>query len=498
MNFSASTIDSNRHDGVLMLISAFLVLGFVVFTIDQELQYGFYEWTSSQFLNAIHYYQLYGPSALSYKASLMGGVNPDAHSYGNMPTYHFLLSYLLIKYGVITYSYFQLQFVTVAIFTALILFSTKYVHNITGSRNTAILYLVAILVNTGISYTYKDLWWESYTLFFSYVPLLYLLSRTDGRIIPLVLGAVQFIAVFDAVLFVAVSYIALSWRQERRIGRSALYYALGSVIGVVILFAFRAGTGQGNVSGGLLLQNIIEIDKSDLFRFIYFYFADPQVVIVWVFVILTAIATKDMLFPASIVAASLVWTIVFPAHGLHHAYHYSAVMVFGLTMYIFLAKHKRQNIKYIVVLLYILTAGFASVSLNNDSYKVDYASYKDVSLYVDESSIVGTNIYSYPFSYYANRAFKYVTADAIDAQSNSVLVVDDFKQAEKGVFLVYSRIKLMLDMLGVEVPEYLSNTYHGREKKFKQGVEELKYKLLENGYHVVWENKSFDAVLYGH
>lgn len=480
---------------LVILSGVGLFVLFAMLTISPDIEFGLYDTTTAQALNTIRHHLTHG---LSMQAWLMGGEHPDSHVYGNMPTYHMTLSYLLVKAGILDNSYLHLQFITIVLFASLVAYSTKYVFDKTSSPLAAILFAIAILSNIGVSYIYKDIWWGPYTLFFCFVPLLFMLTNPNARLIPLLLGSIQFAAVFDAVLFVVVTYLALTLRTDRKIQRCAYYYAAGATLGFVILIIARsfADTSPGNVSIALIIRNMVDVNQSHFIRFAYYYLLHPLAMAAWLCTILTYIITKQAYPLAALVIGSLAWLIVFPEHGMHHSYHYISILLFALTLYIFTAKYPKPHLLYITATTYIALSFMASVFAENSYKKIDYSDYAEISEHVQIDDVVGMNVFSYPFSYYSNRAFKYVPPETMDYGTSNVMVVEDFKQSERGLHRVYSLIKAVASPFNVSIPNVLEAAYRRRQAEFLEQSELLTDNLLQRGYIPVWESTSLNAVLY--
>ena len=63
----------------ITIFASLVYVALVIFTFSPTIEYGTYEWTTSQFLNAVRNFVILGPEALAYKASLMGGSDTSLH-----------------------------------------------------------------------------------------------------------------------------------------------------------------------------------------------------------------------------------------------------------------------------------------------------------------------------------------------------------------------------------------------------------------------------------
>ena len=450
-------ISLNRTNKFIILLSLLMIVFIVVASIEltgEISQFKDYH-MDSQFMNAIRHFGIDGYKTTKCKSILMGGElnHPDSHFYNNFPNFHFLFYALFFKAGItkiVYYRYISMLISSVAIICLLII-----IQKLTSNIFIVTLSVIILLFSHQFHFYLDHLWLAPYTMLFSWAPAaLYLIGRDTSKLVRstcfLFIVSILFIQLqvtFDAVMYSYVLILSLHFYLCKSRNLWRLHHIIIFSLSIVMGFLFQvfwktiiAGGNTLNVS--LMKSNMYNIASMDFYKSVYYFF-HPTMLILWVISFFSIYVLRKfggdlgkeiIRISAILFICGMLWFLIFPQHALHHSYLYTRMVMPSLALlssagiYIIFGQKelgKKLAIVFLLVLFVILNLN-ETIFRNNLNAKYDLSLYREIAPLVDNNKAV---IYSntqnvYPFSYYADRTFRYFSShDDLneDTEKQSVL-----------------------------------------------------------------------------
>jgi hypothetical protein len=336
-----------------------------------------------------------------------------------------------------------------------------------------------LLSNNFIFDSYNDLWWEPFFLFFISIQIFSILYSKPAL---LYLAAfTQFYFNYDSsvyvfgFLFLYVIYNEHDHDQDGKIKwikfaiiknyPSLLSYGIVCIASFLITGQIKSALGAGTPGGETIILNMFTIQLEDMFRFAYYYVLSPYV-IAPLLLILVGIKKADLQLNHLIVLIvwALIWLFLFPAHGTHHSYHYSKILIIGLyfgTCYLV-----AKNNKYLIFIPFIVSINLFSGYYLFKSKEIDYSGYRVVNDYLSDRTVTATNFKSYPMTYFVENNIDNITSSNqhLICNYDSVIVVLDYSIVSVGSSAINSAYSRLIRTLTGE--QRSLKAYAARERNF--------------------------------
>jgi hypothetical protein len=490
-------VKKNTHN--IILIALLVLVAIIIFRehyFPNQISYNLYESISAQYLNSVGVFLQKNIQDVGFNAYLNGIDSLESEVYSNFPVFHMFFGAMLVKSGFLNYSFNSFQVVTgVAMIVTYVLLILTVI-KVSKNKTSALILSSLVLSNNFLIDSYNDLWWEPYFLFFIISQIYCIVSRK--WVFLYVLAFLQFFFNYDSAVYgftFLVGYVFIHKIDElpRRMGPILEYLWRNNFEVVIKYFTiscisfFLTATIKNIYSAEIpdievVLLNMYSISMEDLYRFFNYYIFSPYMVSAITFLVLMRKFFNYKFI--SLIVWSLVWLMIFPAHGLHHSYHYSKILLIVLYFLIsIIISNSDKHVFYISILVAInLFTGYYLYKTEN----LDYSSYQYAIPYIEDSAIVISNHVSYPMTYYIKRSaiIKDVNEVKSECLFDSAIVINDFPQVAVGATTIYRAFTKINDLLGGYLPDL--SIYVKRKNKFIKYRDKFTLNLLKCGGKVVY------------
>ena len=491
---------------IVFLISLIIFLYFFHYFPD-EISFYNNEFITSQYLNSVDVFISNDLSSIGMNAYLDGNVNSEVRPYSNFPIFHIYFGALLVDAGILTNEFSSFQFITISISFFTLLFISLFLFEVTKSRVSILVICLLILSNKFLLNTYTDLWWGPYFLFFVSSQLFFFIKKKF--IFLYCLGFFQFWFNYDSSVYVfsfMLGYLFLQTYNceksfSRTIKRLDLYaqdfvlikYFFFCVASFVISSVIRLYLSSDIPDGETISSNFFDIDRNDLFRFIYYFVLSPLVLPCLIFLFITT-RKFDRTLTLLLCIWSCSWIIIFPAHGLHHAYHYSKIFIIVLycVMTVKILSNREHFILLPIILLLNLIAGYYFLKSPN----IDYSEYKIANSYTSGSSQIATNYFSYPLSYFVHNNISVETGESLinSCSYQTAIVIEGFSQTQVGLSQINSLYRKVIKLITTDINDI--PTYAKLRDVFEKDKNQFKQSLVACGLNLKLYNTSLPFSIY--
>jgi len=186
-------------------------------------------------------------------------------------------------------------------------------------------------------------------------------------------------------------------------------------------------TGGNTLGVSLVKSNMYNIASTDFYKSVYYFF-HPTMLILWVTSCFSIYVLRKFgddpgkeIIKMSILLFScgMLWFFIFPQHALHHSFLYIRMVIPSLAllssagMYTVFTQKMLLN-KLVMISLFVLFVLLncnETVFRNNFSSRYNLSRYRELSSLVDNTAVIYSNTRNvFPFSYYGNRTFRYLSS----------------------------------------------------------------------------------------
>jgi hypothetical protein len=467
----------------IISLSSILTASILLRNYPGELTYGLNEILSSQFLNSVNALSELSFSEVGWNAYLNGIYSEPHQVYSNFPITHFILFHLLFASEFVDFSYYFLLICMTSLlsisFAALL--STLLRFNFGPLR----LFIIATLVLTNdfLFYSYTDLWWTPYLLFFISIQLW--AHTYQYKKILYLFAVLQFYFTYEPAVYLAFWIIYGDLKNEVVVDfkkirsavkkfRMTIRYVLASSVGFISYTMLKLNYSGADLNMVLIADNAINIGQDDLIRFIYYYLLTPYL---WIPILILLVSWKLIGRPQILfIFWGLVWFVIFPSHALHHAIIYSKLFTIVVYITIF-----RLHIKTTKMITFALLIALCNVFLNqliyiNPSYS--YGEYKHVNKFISPQTRVVSNAHSYPATYYIEEPITVSNPSSVNngCDFDVAFVIENYDLISVGaskIIYVLSNMKRYVPFFDFGVEEF-----NDKRERFSASVAEFKRSLM--------------------